>query len=268
MHRRLSIRSNESLLYISETEVNNEFKATYHSHPNLEILLFLDGKGKVQTQNRIIDVKKHDVMIINSHSKHCEISSSNLKFLALGIHQLEVYLKETYEKKIIYFSLEEDEYQILYSLYNIIMKEADDTKEFSSEIINCAYESIINVIKRNHALTLKTASLEHGDSLVASVVNILKHYYYQPMTLESLAKRLSVSASLISHTFKKQMGISVMAYKLNCQIEEACNLLKISDMSIIDIAQMTGFNHSAYFTKMFKKIVKVTPKEYRDKMKK
>ena len=58
------------------------------------------------------------------------------------------------------------------------MKEADDTKEFSSEIINCAYESIINVIKRNHELTLKTASLEHGDSLVASVVNILKHYYY------------------------------------------------------------------------------------------
>ncbi len=267
MHRRLSIRNIDDLLYISETEINDEFKTSYHSHPNLEIILFIDGKGKVKTQNRTIDVKKYDVMIINANSKHCEISSSNLKFLALGVQQLEVYLKETYEKKIIYFNLDKDDYQVIYSLYNVILKETDNYKEYSLDIIKTSYQSIINVIKRTHPLTINKSNLDSGNSLVSSIVNIIKHYYYLPMTLDSIAKRFSVSSSLVAHEFKKEMGISIMTYKLNCQIEEACNLLRISDMSIIDIAQMTGFNHSSYFTKTFKKYTKMTPKEYRNKNK-
>ena len=70
---------------------------------------------------------------------------------------------------------------------------------------NIEYEKKVNIISSMRLITF----------IIMILSFILKHYYYQPMTLESLAKRLSVSSSLISHTFKKQMGISVMMYKLN-----------------------------------------------------
>ena len=58
-------------------------------------------------------------------------------------------------------------------------------------------------------------------------------------------------------------GKTIIEYKLDCQIEEACNLLAITDMSMIDIAFATGFTTSSYFSEMFKKKKGISPKEYR-----
>ena len=52
-------------------------------------------------------------------------------------------------------------------------------------------------------------------------------------------------------------------YKLFCQIEEAKNLLTITDMSITEISALIGFNNTSYFTKKFKVITNLTPKEFR-----
>ena len=83
------------------------------------------------------------------------------------------------------------------------------------------------------------------------------------MKLNDLASRLSVSKSSLIHRFKKETGYTIIEYKINCQIEEAKNLLKITNLTITSIASEVGFNDTSHFTKVFKNKLGMTPKEYR-----
>lgn len=265
MHHRfiISIDEDPNLLYISETTLDESFKASYHSHPNLEILLIAEGKGKLVTTNRNIDMKKGDVLIINSNSKHCEVSKSGCTFYAIGINKLEAFLPKNFQKKILYFSLEKDEFETLLSLYQIMMKETQKQKKDSACLLENTYQMIMKLMERNAELYFGKNEKIQGNHLVSAALNIIENYYYTHLTLKEISHRLSVSSSLLSHEFKKETGKTIIEYKLDCQIEEACNLLAITDMSMIDIAFATGFTTSSYFSEMFKKKKGISPKEYR-----
>ena len=126
MHKRVLIQlSNKNVFYISHTTIGKSFQSNLHSHENLELLLFTNGNGYIQTTNRKIEVKKGDFVIINPNAKHCEISS-DLSFYAIGINQINMYLKETFTKKIIHFNLSNQDFSSLLSLYTIIFDEGNN----------------------------------------------------------------------------------------------------------------------------------------------
>ena len=52
-------------------------------------------------------------------------------------------------------------------------------------------------------------------------------------------------------------------YLIKCRIEKAKKLLGSTDMSIMKVSMMSGYSNPAYFTKHFKRITGITPKEYR-----
>ena len=120
MHKRvLGQLSNKNMFYISYTTIGKSFQSNLHSHENLELLLFTDGNGYIQTTNRKIEVKKGDFVIINPNARHCEVST-DLSFYAIGINQINMYLKETFTKKIIHFSLNNKDFSSLQALYTLI----------------------------------------------------------------------------------------------------------------------------------------------------
>lgn len=50
---------------------------------------------------------------------------------------------------------------------------------------------------------------------------------------------------------------------MDVRMQEVCRLLKESDLSVSDIAEMTGFTSSSYLHRMFKRNFSITPMEYR-----
>lgn len=264
MHNRLTLKTSNNLLYISLTEIEDTFKSNLHSHPNLEILLIIDGKGYIQTTNKKIPVKKADIIIINENCNHVEITRG-LKFYAIGINKLSMFLKETFTKKIIYFSLDESDYQTMLALYRLIYNENLNKNNYSENITNNTIDTILMLLAAKFNLLMKELTHHSDDSdIVNSIKQIIENYYYQDLKLDDIANRLSQSVSTICHEFKKHTGISIMQYKIQKQIEEAKNLLILSDMNISQIASLVGFNNTSYFTKMFKKYYNTTPKEYKE----
>ena len=83
------------------------------------------------------------------------------------------------------------------------------------------------------------------------------------ITLSDIAHACSCSKSTICHLFKEHAGISTQKYIFNLRIEQAKKLLKTSSLSITDIALMSGFSNSNYFSTAFKKEVGKSPAEYR-----
>lgn len=63
--------------------------------------------------------------------------------------------------------------------------------------------------------------------------------------------------------FKEKYGVPCWQYVVSVRFEAACNLLKATDYSVSNIAQMCGFSDPYYFSRAFKKTLGKSPSEYR-----
>lgn len=101
------------------------------------------------------------------------------------------------------------------------------------------------------------------DKRLCSVITYLNKHYFEKINVEKCAKMLCLSKGRFAHVFKESTGVSPYSYVLNLRMEKAAELLAISDVSITDISDKTGFDNSLYFSKAFKKKYGVAPTVFR-----
>ena len=98
------------------------------------------------------------------------------------------------------------------------------------------------------------------------ITNIQKYISENPekdLNRSTLAARVYLHPDYLSHIFKTQTGTSISDYIIQVRIECAKNLLLKTNLNISEVALRCGYGNTAYFTKLFKSIVHMTPKEYR-----
>ena len=64
--------------------------------------------------------------------------------------------------------------------------------------------------------------------------------------------------------FKKETGQTFINYLNNYKIERSKDLLKNTNMTLLDISLEVGFNNQSYYSTIFKKYTNMTPHEYRE----
>ncbi|MFA9455364.1 helix-turn-helix domain-containing protein [Halalkalibacter sp. AB-rgal2] len=101
---------------------------------------------------------------------------------------------------------------------------------------------------------------------VNQCLNYIFTHLYENISLSTLATITGTSTVYLSSLFKKEVGISLSRYIQHERIEEAKKLMTLTEHSLSDICAMLNFHDQSYFTKVFKKITGMTPKQYRDRM--
>lgn len=94
---------------------------------------------------------------------------------------------------------------------------------------------------------------------------ILESNLDEPLNLEDLPRRLGVSATTLNRLFREKLNISPGRYRNSCRIEYAREMLFRSNLSIKEIAAMTGYCNQFYFSQEFRKITGISPLQYRRK---
>jgi AraC-like DNA-binding protein/quercetin dioxygenase-like cupin family protein len=114
---------------------------------------------------------------------------------------------------------------------------------------------------------LDPAALDvHGVSdldWVDSVRHFIDVHYRESITLAQASHMCGISESTFKAKFKSATGRSLLDYKHDVQIREACKLLRDTDRKIVDIAMEVGFSDVSFFNKLFRKHRGITPKQYR-----
>ena len=82
------------------------------------------------------------------------------------------------------------------------------------------------------------------------------------LSIGEVAKECAVSESALRYIFKEQTTMSPVQYRLFARIKQAAYLLESTGKSISEISEELGFFDVAYFCKVFKKHMGVTPKQY------
>lgn len=96
------------------------------------------------------------------------------------------------------------------------------------------------------------------------VQNYINDHLTEKITTAEMAKDLNINRSYLSSQFKEELGTNLVDYINILKIEEAKRLLLTTDHSLIDISNTLCFSSQSYFAQIFKKIVGVTPKEFRE----
>lgn len=111
-----------------------------------------------------------------------------------------------------------------------------------------------------------TAEIEN-DSHRRLVTQAMELLHNSEMSVCEIAKECAVSESSLRHIFKEKTGITPIEYRLSAKIKKAIYLLESTNMTVCEISDSLGFFDAAYFSKVFKRIVGVTPKQYSHNLK-
>ncbi|MBD2683401.1 MULTISPECIES: response regulator transcription factor [Nostoc] len=118
-------------------------------------------------------------------------------------------------------------------------------------------------------------SITSGDTLPASgagglpptklrtILCYIQDNLTQELTLERLANEVSMTSDYFARLFKLSTGKSVHQYVIHQRVERAKHLLRQSDLTIAEIALECGFANPSHLALHFKRIVGVTPKQFR-----
>ncbi len=85
----------------------------------------------------------------------------------------------------------------------------------------------------------------------------------RPITLADIARAAHLSISRLAHLFREQMGITLIDYLTNVRINHAKRMLLTTDMNCTRICFEVGYNNQSYFTRTFKQVAGITPRQFR-----
>ncbi len=124
-------------------------------------------------------------------------------------------------------------------------------------------ELILLLLQSKNASTITELLFELFSPQTIHIKEVVAAHIYSDLSIAQLARLSGLSVSSFKKTFEKFYGQSPNNYLLNQRIKKSCELLETTSQSISQIAFATGFNDPAYFARLFKKRLSMTPSDYR-----
>lgn len=105
-----------------------------------------------------------------------------------------------------------------------------------------------------------------GGSLLVNRIKqyIELHYHETELSINQMGDVLHFTPAYLCQIFKNETGTTINTYINTFRIRKACELLKERDRKLYEIAFCVGYSNQNYFSRQFKKIIGVTPSEFRD----
>lgn len=98
---------------------------------------------------------------------------------------------------------------------------------------------------------------------ITGITRYLQEHLSEEMSLAVLSEEFHLNSQYISQLFKNEIGVNFLSYLTNIRMEKAKKLLLSTSLSIVEVAEQSGYGDYRVFTKVFKKSEGVTPSHYR-----
>jgi len=103
----------------------------------------------------------------------------------------------------------------------------------------------------------------HDDEAVIDIQEWMHKHFNEDINIQEISKTFEISQRSLNRRFKLATGLSPVQYLQEIRLEKAKELLKTSNLAIAEVAYNVGYPDSAYFSVLFRRIVSLSPSEYR-----
>ncbi|MDY3846488.1 MAG: AraC family transcriptional regulator [Eubacteriales bacterium] len=256
-----------------------------HRHTLFEISLIIKGNGNYLTEHGLENINQGDVFIFSGNEYHCikdiepcedgkDMELLNIQFNSSFVLKdsesytenfMDVFFKRKagFSNKI--GSSAESEKKLINNIL-LIKKECEDKLPCYHYAVKADLIRLLVVLYRDFNLTDANCEIrcgvKHTDEINKAVAFINAHYC-ENITLKEIVSVSTVSKSTFIAAFYQQYNMTTWDYINIKRIEKALSLLKNTDKTILCVATECGYNNTANFNRIFKKITGITPKVYR-----
>ena len=256
-----------------------------HKHDFYEIIYVYEGSCTNSIQDNVMHLLTGDLCVVPPSTTHCiEVFDDSIV--------LNIIIKEnTFNKAITYLYNEKNPVTQFYfhTLYrkednNYLLFHTREDKNLRS-VVNKLYAETINnlnysmpmmlsffgefwtLLMRNHETDLEMY-IQNKDTDI-SLADILVYFQknYSSLTLDEAAKHFGFSTSYFSRLVKKHTGQNFVNLLHHLKLENARRALLETNLSMLDICELVGFDSLPYFSKAFKDEFKISPSHYRQQNK-
>lgn len=147
------------------------------------------------------------------------------------------------------FSHEPDGYRVIYRL-----KTAEEIAEW------------IRQLRDGLGELLPTQKHRYKRQVISNIQEYIQSNLKKKLTLNSVAAAFNFSPNYLSQLFAKYTGESFVEYITGVRIAAAKELLNQGEIRIYEVAEQLGFESAFYFSKVFKKVEGISPREYLQKL--
>lgn len=102
-----------------------------------------------------------------------------------------------------------------------------------------------------------------NENIMQDIAHYIQSHYHREITLQEISDQFFLSREYISRRFKQEFGENIVEFLSRIRIESAKALLTNHKLKIAEISQAVGYQDEKYFSKVFKKLVGVSPLEFR-----
>lgn len=256
---------------------------TSHDHDCFE-LAYVTGGTAVQTLNGVAEtVRKGDYFIIDYGSEHsyqntrnftlinclflseiiddtlagCRSFDELLRVCLIRYHRQ--YLGKTPVNRIFH----DEDGRILNLLQGMreeyLSKSTGYREIFRGRLLEILILTMRKVVEEHDSRNDQSNRSE----MVMEAIHYLEMHYNDKAVLGNFCNEHHYSQQYVSRRFKQETGLTALEYLQKIRIEKCCELLAGSEMSIQEIAHSVGYEDAKFFQQVFKRMVKMSPREYR-----
>lgn len=267
----------EQSSFVSRTYTTPYFETSWHRHEEYELVLQLDGKGMCFIGNYIGGFNAGDVFLLGSNLPHEFKKDEDLvSCSALVIHfNLDFFGKDFLalpEFKEIKQSLEIAVMGIKFQnsiagQLKILMIQLSHAIGFERIALLCQCLLLMSRTNETDPLSSITEFSQFSDLKINKVFEYTILNFRNQINLDTIAAIANLSIPAFCRYFKKTTKKTYIEFVNEMKVGYACQLLRDSEESILQISYASGFNTIANFNKQFLKFKGMKPSAYRKQSK-
>ena len=247
--------------------VNHHSGERVHWHEEIELLYFAQGSGVISCNLKEYAVKEGDIVLFNGKELHTGLlrgEDTVYYCLHIGVDFFHNWIGKEY---VIFHNVIQDEACEALVLRMLEQQTACDFKGVLA-MKRLAFE-LFDLLSAKHVrLVLAEEAYKkqfHRLDTFNDVITYIHRHFSEELSLQQLADRFFISASYLSHLFKRCAGKGVVVYINEVRIQHAALLLEKRELSMGEISRQVGFGDLNYFSRKFKAVMGRSPTEYRAK---
>ena len=260
------------VIYNKEFDLNNLSYISCHWHNEIEIVYCYNGELLYTANNKQFTLNKSNAILVNQNIIHQADMKDKSNWYAILFDPKLIYgfdecsIKDIFENiKFDSIFIEKPKHieliqKLIYDYF--LPKSPLKPLKVKRDLINL-YTSIID--DAYHSGIIKAYKPTSEMIKVKAMLDYIYLNYKNKISIDDIAREVGSCRSEVCRIFKDALNTSISDYILKLKLEKSITLLMSDNLSITEIALQSGFNSSSYYAEAFKKVIKMTPREYKKK---
>lgn len=253
-----------------------------HWHEHLELILMETGELSLTCNALKYHGKPGDLLIINPNDvHHLESETLNVEFYCIIFNLSMVrslmadptdmdFLIPLSNNKIVFDHLNSSNSELKQNIIKLSQIYNDNHQTKGLDIKAHIFQILSLLFRKCNHSTLTPLNFKKRNcnlTLIQNLLEYLHNNYSKKIDIKQLSTEFNISYHHLCHIFKEFTNQSIIQYVTSLRIDKALFYLLNTDKTITEIALLIGYNDMNYFSRKFKQIMSMSPRQYINSLK-